>query len=286
MTDTQGRGRAQTRAGRSKRPPTGKPTGRAGGRIRYSPGLAEEICARIAGGESLAAVTRRPDMPSPSTIRYWRGKFPAFAEAIAQAWESARALKAGQPVFAEPSNLAELHEEPAEHRRRRSSGARRHRERPQELLPDGRVRCVAYDDAVVEAICERLAAGDTWSEVCARRGFPTWSTLYAWMRRHAGVAERVAQARRIAADLRFDKALDVAMKSEPATVQADKLKVATLLHHAGALDPARFGGAGRGGRAGGDGAVQTIVIKRFERALDDNGESYVRVIDDVQAVER
>jgi hypothetical protein len=277
MTDRQMPGCASTRA----RPPKAR---RVGARARYTPELAEAICARIAQGESLRAITAALEMPTQGTVRAWQLRRPAFAEAMAQARESAAAIRCGQPAPVGPTNLEALREEPEQRRLETARGASSQGRR-QEHLPDGRVRCVDYDAQVVDAICGRLASGETWSKVCGRRGFPAWSTLYAWMRKHPGVAERVAEARRIAAEFRFDQALDVAMKSEPASVQSDKLKVATLLHHAGALDPARFGGPGRGGAGrGGDDAVQTIVIKRFERAVDDNGESYVRVIDHVQTV--
>jgi hypothetical protein len=40
-------------------------------RIRYSKALAEKICRRLAKGEPLGAIARDPEMPPPSTLRYW-----------------------------------------------------------------------------------------------------------------------------------------------------------------------------------------------------------------------
>jgi hypothetical protein len=46
----------------------------------YTPELGEEICARISGGESLAAVGRDPEMPTAATILRWAREFPDFGD--------------------------------------------------------------------------------------------------------------------------------------------------------------------------------------------------------------
>ena len=43
-------------------------------RIRYSKGLAETICQRLAKGEPVATIARDPAMPPRSTLRYWMKK--------------------------------------------------------------------------------------------------------------------------------------------------------------------------------------------------------------------
>jgi len=40
-------------------------------RVRYSKGLAEKICRRLAGGASLRTIARDPEMPPRSTLRSW-----------------------------------------------------------------------------------------------------------------------------------------------------------------------------------------------------------------------
>jgi len=47
-----------------------------------------EICARIAGGETLNAVCRDPDLPGKSTVTRALGKIPAFQARYAQAREA------------------------------------------------------------------------------------------------------------------------------------------------------------------------------------------------------
>lgn len=47
----------------------------------YEPALADEICGRLAEGESLGAIAADPDMPSYRTILRWVGEKPDFADA-------------------------------------------------------------------------------------------------------------------------------------------------------------------------------------------------------------
>lgn len=56
----------------------------------YSSELIEEICTRIAGGESLRSICRDADMPAMSTVLLWvvDGKHPEFSEQYAQAREA------------------------------------------------------------------------------------------------------------------------------------------------------------------------------------------------------
>jgi len=55
---------------------------RAGRRRSYCPDLANEICARVSEGESMARIADDPAMPSMRTIYRWREHEPDFAEAL------------------------------------------------------------------------------------------------------------------------------------------------------------------------------------------------------------
>jgi len=147
---------------------------------------------------------------------------------------------------------------------------------------NGKVVHARYGPGVAREICERLAQGEIWAQIAGTGRLPSYWMLYYWKGKHPEFAAAVEEARRLAAEARFERALEVAEASTPATVQSDKLRVATLLHHAERLDPERFGKSG-GGRIAAD-RVRTIVIRRFERALDDEGRPYVRVIENAQDV--
>lgn len=61
-----------------------KPRGRPS---KFTQELANEICARISTGETLASICREARMPADRTVREWQEKDAEFAAAIARARE-------------------------------------------------------------------------------------------------------------------------------------------------------------------------------------------------------
>lgn len=53
----------------------------------FTPEIANEICERLAEGESLRTICQDDDMPSRSTVRLWRGSSPEFSAQYAHARE-------------------------------------------------------------------------------------------------------------------------------------------------------------------------------------------------------
>ena len=51
----------------------------------YTPEIGEEICSRIANGESLKAIGQDPEMPCAATVLNWAKRYPKFGDAYAQA---------------------------------------------------------------------------------------------------------------------------------------------------------------------------------------------------------
>lgn len=73
-----------------KAPEDKKPTGRP---TSYTPEVAEQICRRIADGESLRMICMGPLMPARHTVRNWVVAHPAFFSQYARArQEQAHAL--------------------------------------------------------------------------------------------------------------------------------------------------------------------------------------------------
>ncbi|WP_334164209.1 hypothetical protein [Phenylobacterium sp.] len=146
-----------------------------------------------------------------------------------------------------------------------------------------------YDPELARQICDRLAAGELWREIRRSKGMPADGGYWAWRRAHPAFEAAVRDALLAAAETRFEEALEVAMASRPDTLQVDKLKVSTLLHQAERLDPERFGPPSARRRLYGGaerGHVQRLVVRHFERAVAEDGTSYIRAIDSIQEVER
>lgn len=60
----------------------------AGKLYKYTEKIATEVLIRIADGETLASICRRPGMPTRLTIMNWRNKYPDFAAAYRAAKEA------------------------------------------------------------------------------------------------------------------------------------------------------------------------------------------------------
>lgn len=131
-----------------------------------------------------------------------------------------------------------------------------------------RRRGVRYSEAVAEAICERMAAGEPWSRISQDPRMPTYTALYNWKRKHPAFAEKVRLAQEAAADLHMDQALFIADEVTKDTVSQAKLKIETLKSRTSRLDRAAQGEtekAGVGART-----VFNIKIVRFGAFEDDD----------------
>jgi terminase small subunit-like protein len=133
-----------------------------------------------------------------------------------------------------------------------------------------------YSQALAHRICERLANGEKWHLICNTDGLPSYTTLYTWQRKHPEFAEKLAMAREMAADLQADTALVVAEAATAASVQADRLRVSTLMKHAALAAPHRWGAKAEA--AGSAPRKLTIYIRHFERVVLDDGSVVVREV--------
>lgn len=66
---------------------TRKPRNQGGRPTTYSKELTEDICQRMALGETLTDILKAPGMPSETAVYEWRKAQPEFAEAFARARE-------------------------------------------------------------------------------------------------------------------------------------------------------------------------------------------------------
>lgn len=110
--------------------------------------------------------------------------------------------------------------------------------------PGGR-RVSVYRPELVLAICERLAEGETMSEICATPGMPAASTVRRWALDKKPVWEALSTARGLKADSLFDEALDMAraLREEPGNsqnVRAYDVVMSHLRWAAAKLNPQQY----------------------------------------------
>ncbi|SCB16478.1 hypothetical protein [Rhizobium hainanense] len=67
-----------------------------------------------------------------------------------------------------------------------------------------------FTPVVADAICERLADGESLKSICTSDGMPHRATVFRWLGAHADFRDSYARAREAQADALFDEILDIA----------------------------------------------------------------------------
>jgi len=246
-------------------PSPSSPPARAGARapVRYCPELGRAICARIAAGTSQHELAREPGMPSRRTFRDWALREPEFAAAYEAAKDEARARQVAADRAADAGRIW---------RRMLSRAGRR----------GGSVSI--YTPDLGEAICARIAAGESVLAIGDDPAMPCAVSIHNWARRNDEFRKMYLAAKDIAADLMFDLARDIALETTEATVRSDALRISTLRWHVAQVAPKKYGtrralgpAADEGDGAGGGGRpVLNVTIQRFS-GKDDGGPQFVNL---------
>ena len=97
----------------------------------------------------------------------------------------------------------------------------------------------AYNEFVVDLIAQRLAEGESLTEICKKPGFPSYALLCKWRRFKPEINSILDQARRDRAETMRDLALKEALDADEDTVAEKRLKHDAYKWAAG-LDDAKY----------------------------------------------
>ena len=186
----------------------------AGGCV-YSEALAAEICAEVAAGRTLRAVCSGPGRPHRTTLRNWELRHPTFGAALRAALAQVR--------------IAD--------RRRDRQAAAAYAARPAPVR-GGKVS--TYTEAIGEAICARLAEGESLTAITRDPAMPRYGTVFGWLKRHPEFEEMYVVARQVQAEYLFDEARDVAKEATRETVPVARLKFDVTRWQAARLAPRKY----------------------------------------------
>lgn len=133
---------------------------------------------------------------------------------------------------------------------------------------------VMYTPELGEEICERLAAGERWSDMADTARMPGYSVPYKWAKRDREFGFNWRFALQIGANARADEVLTVAETATKETLPVDRVHIGALKWHVD-RDTKLYGprpdepdmGAGR---------RLLVYVRRFERYIDETGEPQVR----------
>lgn len=71
-------------------------------------------------------------------------------------------------------------------------------------------RPTSFTQEIADAICERLADGDSLRTICDEEDFPARSTVFKWLSQNKAFSDQYARARKEQADALFDEILSIA----------------------------------------------------------------------------
>ncbi len=108
-----------------------------------------------------------------------------------------------------------------------------------------------YSEALVDVICERIAAGESLRRICDDNGMPNITTVIRWLTVHEEFATKYARAREQQAGTFVDQMYDLASSEperhpitgalDPASVTHIRNRIATMQWLAAKLAPKKYG---------------------------------------------
>jgi hypothetical protein len=198
---------------------------------QYDPRIGWEICQRMCDGLTIREIAADPDMPCYATIYRWRRMHADFAEM----YDGCRDKLARKHQLENASwDAARAGWREAEI----AGGLRRRR-------PAGSGRKSTYTVEVAQAVCDRLAAGEALSAICARPGAPSQKAVYTWLKRFPEFEAMYLAAReeqRMWLELKIEHVIGTCRSRELTQARA---QVAQMQGRMGRLTPKRYRPDGR-----------------------------------------
>jgi hypothetical protein len=124
-----------------------------------------------------------------------------------------------------------------------------------------------YSQEIVDAICERLANGQSLRRICTNDEMPDRSTVLRWLESHDDFAAKYARARDAQADYMDDLILDTADACTPLTAISDRVKIGAYQWRGSKLKPKKYGDRTLTELTGLDGGPIIIKAEPLDDAL-------------------
>jgi hypothetical protein len=98
----------------------------------------------------------------------------------------------------------------------------------------GRGRPSEYSDEIADAICLRIADGESLRSICQDKAMPDRSTFFRWLAQKREFRDQYARAREAQADLLFDEILEIADNADGdvVVVKQEDGSTVTRVNHA------------------------------------------------------
>lgn len=123
----------------------------------------------------------------------------------------------------------------------------------------------AYTEAIADAICDRIAAGESMRRICSADGMPDRSTVLRWLAEREDFATKCARARELQADAVDDEIVEMLGEVKTGTLdpQAARVLLAGYQWRASKLAPKRYGDKTVHTGPDGEGPMRVEVAVKF-----------------------
>mgnify|MGYP000867958778 CR=1 FL=1 len=124
---------------------------------------------------------------------------------------------------------------------------------------------VEYSPEVADAICERLAVGESLRHICAQDGMPRMASVFRWLAANEAFREQYARAREEQAESYADEITQIA--DEEIDPQRARVRIDARKWVASKLKPKKYGDKVTTELTGADG--KPLQIEAIERRIVD-----------------
>lgn len=112
-----------------------------------------------------------------------------------------------------------------------------------------------YTFELAQAICEKIADGDSLRSICNDENMPNRTTVLRWLEANPEFAAIHARAREAQADVMDDKIMSTADACTPEDANAARVKIEAYKWRAARLAPKRYGDTSKLALTGADGGA-------------------------------
>lgn len=98
-----------------------------------------------------------------------------------------------------------------------------------------------FTQEIADAICERLAEGESLRKICLGDDMPNKATVFRWLGLHQSFSDQYARAREEQAETLADEIVEIADGNKDSDPQRDRLRVDARKWVASKLKPKKYG---------------------------------------------
>lgn len=94
---------------------------------------------------------------------------------------------------------------------------------------------------IIDAVCVRIANGESLLTICDDKAMPNRDTIYTWMAEDQRLSDKYARACELRTDRQVEEMIEIARRASPEDVQVAKLQIDTRKWVAAKMMPKKYG---------------------------------------------